>query len=75
MLHQNSVIGLMQLTTQQTADLCYAINQFGTGDHPWAGPGEVEYFDRGYARECVTYARDANLAHAVRFTELIDLLS
>jgi len=35
---------------------CFAINEFGTGDHPMADERTLPHFNAGYVRWCLTRA-------------------
>jgi hypothetical protein len=46
----------MQLTTTQKECVCFAINYFGSGQHPMAEPKNLGGFNYEYARQCVEKA-------------------
>lgn len=40
--------------------LCAIINTYGTGQHPFAEEGTLEYFEKDYIRECLDTAYEKN---------------
>jgi hypothetical protein len=47
--------------------LCHVINRYGTGQHPWAKPNDLQKFQPNYVRGCVERAlASGNLSDAGR---------
>ena len=44
---------MMKLPNDLAPVVVFAINRFGSGDHPAADTATLAHFDQGYARECL----------------------
>lgn len=47
-------------TENQINFVCYAINQYGCGEHPWADRNSFSHCDYTYAMECIQKAIDSH---------------
>jgi hypothetical protein len=44
------------LTDEEKILMCQCINNYGSGDHPWADDQTLEFFEKNYALGCVALA-------------------
>jgi hypothetical protein len=59
--------GTTMTTINTTTAICFAINEFGDGDHPTATPANLTYFAARYVEKCIArMARDHHVSEGGR---------